>query len=65
MANTPDVIMVLIEHLPADALKATNEAGSPALHWAVINNHVACVQALVAVPEEQGGGVQLLKVSLT
>jgi ankyrin repeat protein len=57
--------MVLIEHLPADALKATNEAGSPALHWAVINNHVACVQALVAVPEEQGGGVQLLKVSLT
>lgn len=33
------------------------------MHWAVLNNHVACVQALVEVPEERGGGLPLLKVS--
>lgn len=28
----------------------------------MLNNHVACVQALVEVPEESGGGIQVLKV---
>ncbi|BEI84286.1 hypothetical protein CcaverHIS002_0408900 [Cutaneotrichosporon cavernicola] len=40
---------------------ANNEAGSPAVHWAVLNNHVACVQALVDVPDTNGGGIQVLK----
>ncbi|RSH78377.1 uncharacterized protein EHS24_002102 [Apiotrichum porosum] len=55
-----DVLQVLLEHLPAAALQATNEAGSPPIHWAVLNNHVACVSALVDVPEARGGGIQLL-----
>jgi ankyrin repeat protein len=55
LANVPSAA------LPA-LLAAKNEAGSPAVHWAVLNNHVACVQALVEVPEAHGGGIQVLKV---
>ncbi|WOO77200.1 Ankyrin repeat-containing protein [Vanrija pseudolonga] len=56
-----DVLKVLLPHVPAALLQEVNEAGSPAIHWAVLNNHVAIVQALVEVPEENGGGIQLLK----
>lgn len=58
-----DVLNALLEVAPAELLQQTNEAGSPPVHWAVMNNHVACVQALVDVPEERGGGLPLLKVS--
>ncbi|KAL1413376.1 ankyrin repeat-containing protein [Vanrija albida] len=56
-----DVLKVLLPHVPAALLQQVNEAGSPPIHWAVLNNHVAIVQALVEVPEENGGGIQLLK----
>lgn len=35
------------------------------MHYAVANNHTECVKALVNWPEEQGGGLPLLKVSCT
>lgn len=63
VADTTDVLNALLEAAPAELLQQTNEAGSPPVHWAVMNNHVACVQALVDVPEERGGGLSLLKVS--
>lgn len=63
LADTTDVLQALLEAAPAELLQQTNEAGSPPVHWAVMNNHVACVQALVDVPEERGGGLPLLKVS--
>ncbi|WVW86871.1 hypothetical protein I302_108926 [Kwoniella bestiolae CBS 10118] len=56
-----DVLNYLIPLLPKEVLSRTNEAGSPPLHWAVSNNHVSCVKALVELPEEQGGGLRLLK----
>ncbi|WWD20353.1 hypothetical protein CI109_104829 [Kwoniella shandongensis] len=56
-----DVLNYLIPLVPKELLTKTNEAGSPAMHWAVSNNHVGCVKALVEIPEEQGGGIQLLK----
>ncbi|WRT69749.1 uncharacterized protein IL334_006740 [Kwoniella shivajii] len=56
-----DVLNYLIPLIPKDLLSRTNEAGSPPLHWAVSNNHIACVKALVELPEEQGGGLPLLK----
>ncbi|WWC92863.1 uncharacterized protein L201_007824 [Kwoniella dendrophila CBS 6074] len=56
-----DVLNYLIPLLPKELLSRKNEAGSPPLHWAVSNNHVACVKALVEIPEEQGGGLPLLK----
>ncbi|TXT15656.1 hypothetical protein VHUM_00159 [Vanrija humicola] len=56
-----DVLKVLLPHVPAALLQQANEAGSPPIHWAVLNNHVTIVQALVEVPEENGGGIQLLK----
>ncbi|WWC73625.1 uncharacterized protein I206_107597 [Kwoniella pini CBS 10737] len=56
-----DVLNYLIPLIPKDLLSRTNEAGSPPLHWAISNNHVACVKALVEIPEEQGGGLPLLK----
>lgn len=59
-----DVINYLIPHLSKEVLSATNENGSPAIHWAILNNHVNCVKALVELPEEQGGGIQLLKVCI-
>lgn len=65
---TSDVLKLILTSIPASALPALiaakNEAGSPAVHWAVLNNHVACVQALVEVPETSGGGVQVLKVGV-
>lgn len=33
------------------------------MHYAVANNNTECVKALVNWPEEQGGGLPLLKVS--
>ncbi|KAK8849726.1 hypothetical protein IAR55_005061 [Kwoniella newhampshirensis] len=56
-----DVLNYLLTIVPKELLSTTNEAGSPAMHWAVSNNHVGCVKALVELPEEQGGGLQLLK----
>ncbi|WWC65883.1 uncharacterized protein I303_108505 [Kwoniella dejecticola CBS 10117] len=56
-----DVLNYLIPLIPKDLLSRTNEAGSPPLHWAISNNHIACVKALVELPEEQGGGLPLLK----
>lgn len=35
------------------------------MHYAVANNNTECVKALVNWPEEQGGGLPLLKVSCT
>lgn len=59
-----EVLKFLLPSLPASLLTATNENGSPPLHWAILNNHVAIVQMLVDVPEEQGGGLPILKVCL-
>ncbi|BEJ15158.1 hypothetical protein CspHIS471_0409250 [Cutaneotrichosporon sp. HIS471] len=60
-----DVVKLILANVPSSALPAListkNEAGSPAVHWAVLNNHVACVQALVDVPDINGGGIQVLK----
>ncbi|WVQ66452.1 uncharacterized protein L199_004633 [Kwoniella botswanensis] len=56
-----DVLNYLLPLVPKELLSRTNEAGSPPLHWAVSNNHVACVKALVELSEEQGGGLPLLK----
>ncbi|WWD04188.1 hypothetical protein V865_002255 [Kwoniella europaea PYCC6329] len=56
-----DVLNYLLPLVPKELLTRTNEAGSPPLHWAVSNNHVACVKALVELSEEQGGGLSLLK----
>lgn len=61
-ADRIDVISYILPHLTKEILSATNENGSPAIHWAILNNHVNCVKALVELPEEQGGGIQLLKV---
>ena len=59
-----DVLKYLLPRLSASILSATNENGSPPLHWAILNNHVAIVQLLIEVPEEKGGGTPLLKVSI-
>jgi ankyrin repeat protein len=58
-----DVLKYLLPSLPKSLLSQTNENDSPPLHWAILNNHVAVVQLLVDIPEEQGGGLPLLKVS--
>jgi ankyrin repeat protein len=59
----PDVLKHLIPHLSKSTLEAKNANGSPAIHWAVFNNHLPCVKALVEeVPEERGGGISILKV---
>lgn len=60
-----DVLEYLLPRLPPSLLSVTNETGSPAMHYAVANNHTECVKALVNWPEEQGGGLPLLKVSCT
>ena len=57
-----EVLKVLLPYLSKEVLTAVNENGSPPLHWAIMNNHVAIVQLLIEVPEEKGGGVPLLKV---
>lgn len=57
-----DVLEYLLPHASKSLLSATNSNGSPAIHWAVFNNHVGCVKALAELPEEQGGGLQLVKV---
>ena len=62
--TTKDVLKYLLPRLSASILSATNENGSPPLHWAILNNHVAIVQLLIEVPEEKGGGTPLLKVSI-
>lgn len=59
-----DVLKYLLPSLPVSLLSQTNENDSPPLHWAILNNHVAIVQLLVDIPEEQGGGLPLLKVRL-
>ncbi|WVN89961.1 uncharacterized protein L203_105191 [Cryptococcus depauperatus CBS 7841] len=56
-----EVLEYLFSLVSTALLSTTNEAGSPPLHWAVMNNHVECVKALVNVPEDLGGGIQLLK----
>ncbi|KAL7419133.1 ankyrin repeat-containing protein [Cryptotrichosporon argae] len=56
-----DVLELVVAHIAPSLLTQTNEAGSPPLHWAVLNNHVACVKLLVELPEERGGGLHLLK----
>ena len=59
-----EVLKALLPYLSKEVLTAVNENGSPPLHWAIMNNHVAIVQLLIEVPEEKGGGVPLLKVRL-
>lgn len=61
-ADSSDVLKYLLPFLSSSGLTAVNENGSPPLHWAIMNNHVAIVQLLIEVPEEKGGGVPLLKV---
>ncbi|WVQ96060.1 hypothetical protein IAU59_003160 [Kwoniella sp. CBS 9459] len=56
-----DVLNYILPLIPKELSQKTNEAGSPPIHWAVSNNHVGCVKALVELPEEQGGGIALLK----
>ncbi|EIW71462.1 hypothetical protein TREMEDRAFT_23547, partial [Tremella mesenterica DSM 1558] len=56
-----DILEYLLPHLPAELLSTTNEAGSPPIHFAVINNHTAIVRSLVELGEENGGGIKLLK----
>ena len=58
-----DILEYLAPHLPASLYQASNTAGTPPLHWAILNNHVAVVKHLVEMPESQGGGVALLHVS--
>lgn len=60
-----DVLEYLLPLVPPSLLSVTNETGSPAMHYAVANNNTECVKALVNWPEEQGGGLPLLKVSCT
>lgn len=57
-----DVVKLLLPHAPAAYLQKVNEAGSPAIHWAVMNNHVEIVIELANIPEEKGGGLPLVKV---
>ncbi|OWT38468.1 hypothetical protein AYX14_02482 [Cryptococcus neoformans] len=56
-----DVLEYLLPLVPPSLLSVTNETGSPAMHYAVANNNTECVKALVNWPEEQGGGLPLLK----
>lgn len=58
-----DVLKYLLPLVPPSHLSVTNETGSPAMHYAVANNNTECVKALVNWPQEQGGGLPLLKVS--
>ena len=60
-----ETLQYLLPHLPPDFLTVTNEAGTPALHFAIINNQVDVVQVLSNLSEEKGGGLPLLKVCLT
>ena len=59
-----EVLNLLLPHVSAFVLAQTNENGSPPIHWAVLNNHVACVKALVELPEDRGGGLPILKVTI-
>ncbi|WVQ78980.1 hypothetical protein IAT38_001072 [Cryptococcus sp. DSM 104549] len=56
-----EILKYLLPLLPSTLLSTANESGSPPMHWAVSNNHVECVKTLVELPEEQGGGLPLLK----
>ncbi|KAL0247040.1 hypothetical protein I308_104073 [Cryptococcus tetragattii IND107] len=56
-----DVLKYLLPLVPPSLLSVTNETGSPAMHYAVANNNTECVKALVNWPQEQGGGLPLLK----
>jgi ankyrin repeat protein len=58
-----DILQALLPHLPPSFLQQTNTAGSPPLHWAILNNQVAVVKLLSELPEEKGGGLPLLHVS--
>ncbi|KAI9638792.1 uncharacterized protein MKK02DRAFT_31111 [Dioszegia hungarica] len=55
-----DILQALLPHLPPSFLQQTNTAGSPPLHWAILNNQVAVVKLLSELPEEKGGGLPLL-----
>ncbi|GFZ49684.1 hypothetical protein JCM24511_07086 [Saitozyma sp. JCM 24511] len=56
-----DVLKLLLPNVPHSLLRQTNDAGSPPIHWAVLNNHTEIVRTLAELPEEQGGGLPLLK----
>ncbi|TYJ58929.1 hypothetical protein B9479_000363 [Cryptococcus floricola] len=56
-----DVLEYILPLVPSSLLTATNEAGSPPLHYAIMNNKTECVKKLVELPEEQGGGLPILK----
>jgi ankyrin repeat protein len=58
----PDVLNHLLPHLTKEVVESTNNNGSPAIHWAVFNNQIGCVKALVEAPQEIGGGLPVLKV---
>jgi hypothetical protein len=60
--DNSDVLEYLVPQLPKEMLAITNHAGSPALHWAILNNHVSIVKVLAELPESHGGGLPLLKV---
>ena len=60
-----DVLEYLLPLVSAPLLSQVNDNGSPPAHWAILNNHVSCVKALVEVPEEKGGGLPILKVGPT
>ncbi|RSH93237.1 hypothetical protein EHS25_007591 [Saitozyma podzolica] len=55
------VMSLLLPNVPHSLLRQTNDAGSPPIHWAVLNNHTEIVRTLAELPEEQGGGLGLLK----
>jgi ankyrin repeat protein len=57
-----DVLKLLLPNVAHSLLRQTNDAGSPPIHWAVLNNHTEIVRTLAELPEEQGGGLGLLKV---
>ncbi|KAK1923633.1 hypothetical protein DB88DRAFT_491901 [Papiliotrema laurentii] len=56
-----DVLNHLLPHLTKEVVESTNNNGSPAIHWAVFNNQIGCVKALVEAPQEIGGGLPVLK----
>ena len=51
------VLEYLLPSIRSEVLTVTNEAGSPPLHWAILNNHLGCIKALVAA-----GGAEVLHV---
>lgn len=58
-----DVLKYLLPLIPSSLLQVTNESKSPPLHWAITNNKTDCVKILCELPESEGGGLPLLRVS--